>query len=188
MSLTFRCPACGQKLRADASGAGKKAKCKCGQLVVIPQLPGSRRPPPTAPVPQQHPPQPIPPPPGGFEVVELGSVPLPPTKKPEIEYPRAELYDDYEEEDLPRRRSRDIRKRDDDYDEDDEPRSRNRRPRFRCPFCGSNEIPVTRSKVSVTGWVLMVVLLLFCFPLFWIGFFIKEEYMACHNCGIKLGG
>ena len=63
-----------------------------------------------------------------------------------------------------------------------------RRSRFHCPFCGCNDPPVVRRKVSTAGWVMFVVLLCFlCLPLFWIGLLMKEEYRICADCGIKLG-
>jgi DNA-directed RNA polymerase subunit RPC12/RpoP len=70
------------------------------------------------------------------------------------------------------------------YDDDDRPVRRG----FRCPYCGSREVPVTRSKISAAGWVTFVVLLLFCLPLFWIGLLIKEEYRECYECGMRIGG
>jgi hypothetical protein len=58
---------------------------------------------------------------------------------------------------------------------------------FECPFCHSRLPPVIQNKVSTTGWVVLVVMLLFCFPLFWVGLLIKEDYRVCRSCGIKLG-
>ena len=81
--------------------------------------------------------------------------------------------------------SRPARDRDDEENDDDD-RS-GRRGRFRCPFCGSRDLPVTKSQISGAGWVVFVVMLLFCFPLFWIGLLIKEDYRVCHECGSKLG-
>lgn len=83
---------------------------------------------------------------------------------------------------------------DHDYDDDEEPAPRRRQSRrlargiFQCPFCGSLEVPVTKTKVSTAGWVMMVVLLFFCFPLFWIGLFITESYRECYDCGTRIGG
>jgi hypothetical protein len=56
-------------------------------------------------------------------------------------------------------------------------------PQFCCPSCGSKQPPISGSKVTATGWVLFVVLLLVCFPLFWIGLLIKDEYYDCSQCG-----
>ncbi len=58
---------------------------------------------------------------------------------------------------------------------------------FRCPFCQSNAGSYYLSKVSSQGWIVMLILLLFCFPLFWIGFFMKEQTYYCRSCQMKLG-
>ncbi len=74
-------------------------------------------------------------------------------------------------------------------DEDDEP-SRSRRQReqigFRCPFCQTSDPPRTVSQISQTGWILFIVLLIFCFPLCIIGLFVTEPYRVCSSCGIRL--
>jgi len=44
MPISFRCPSCGHKLRADDHGVGKKARCKCGQVVVVPRAEVSYQP------------------------------------------------------------------------------------------------------------------------------------------------
>ena len=38
MAIKFRCRFCNHKLRAPGSGGGKRAKCKCGQRVVVPRV------------------------------------------------------------------------------------------------------------------------------------------------------
>lgn len=38
MFISFRCPCCGHKLRASDRAAGKRAKCKCGQVVLVPTI------------------------------------------------------------------------------------------------------------------------------------------------------
>lgn len=57
---------------------------------------------------------------------------------------------------------------------------------FQCPFCRATMPPLTRERVSQTGWIVLVILLLFCFPLFWIGLLIKEPYRVCSQCGNTL--
>lgn len=59
---------------------------------------------------------------------------------------------------------------------------------FTCPFCRYAGAPLSRSKISTGGWVMFVVMLLFCFPLFWIGFLMKDYYRVCAGCGTTLGG
>lgn len=44
--------------------------------------------------------------------------------------------------------------------------------------------------ISSTGVIVLVVLLLFCFPLFWLPLVMdscKEDVRKCAACGIKLG-
>ena len=53
---------------------------------------------------------------------------------------------------------------------------------FRCPHCQSNAPPVIAKRIGVAGWVVFFALLIFCFPLCFIGLFIKEEYRMCSWC------
>lgn len=59
---------------------------------------------------------------------------------------------------------------------------------FRCPYCNTDETPLTRSKISVGGRVVFGVMILVCFPLFWIGLLMKENYRECSECGTRIGG
>ena len=59
--------------------------------------------------------------------------------------------------------------------------------RFRCPYCQSNLPPEVKRKISTAGWITFVLLLFFCFPLCFIGLFIKEDYRVCRSCRITLG-
>jgi hypothetical protein len=58
---------------------------------------------------------------------------------------------------------------------------------FQCPFCRSTAQPRVQRRISNAGVVTMILLAVFCFPLFWIGFLIKEDYRVCSSCGIALG-
>jgi hypothetical protein len=58
---------------------------------------------------------------------------------------------------------------------------------FRCPYCDSEEPPEIRNKISTAGWILFVVLLIFCFSLCFISLFITEEVRYCHECGTPIG-
>lgn len=61
-------------------------------------------------------------------------------------------------------------------------------PQFRCPYCQSAAPPIRCRKTSTGGWIFFWVLLLFlCFPICWIGLLIKDDYVRCASCGIKLG-
>lgn len=53
---------------------------------------------------------------------------------------------------------------------------------FRCPHCGSTELPVVSRRISTAGWIVFFALLVFCFPLCFVGLFIKEEYRMCNWC------
>lgn len=91
---------------------------------------------------------------------------------------------------------------DEDVEEDDDddykssrqhrsPRPRRRlrpRSRFCCPYCGSEEHPLIRSKVSGGGWVIFVIVLLIFFPLCWVGLLMRERYHVCYDCGVRVGG
>ena len=53
---------------------------------------------------------------------------------------------------------------------------------FHCPHCQSTAPPVIAKRIGVAGWVVFFALLIFCFPLCFIGLFIKEEYRMCSWC------
>lgn len=57
---------------------------------------------------------------------------------------------------------------------------------FRCPHCMSTYLPRVERKVSTAGWITFAVLLVFFFPLFWIGLLIKEDVMTCQTCNTRL--
>lgn len=59
---------------------------------------------------------------------------------------------------------------------------------FTCPFCRVQGVPQERKKISTGGWVVFAVLLIFCFPLFWIGLLMKDTFRVCSSCGSNLGG
>jgi lipopolysaccharide-induced tumor necrosis factor-alpha factor len=59
--------------------------------------------------------------------------------------------------------------------------------RFHCPSCGSEEYPITESQIATAGWIVFAVMLVFCWPLFWIGLLIKEDFRRCARCGAKVG-
>ena len=55
-------------------------------------------------------------------------------------------------------------------------------PPFRCPNCMSHYPPRVEKRISTAGWITFAVLLVFFFPLFWIGLLIKEEVLVCQTC------
>jgi len=58
-------------------------------------------------------------------------------------------------------------------------------PPFHCPRCMSSLIPRMERRVSTAGWITFAVLLVFFFPLFWIGLLIKEDVQVCPACNSK---
>jgi RNA polymerase subunit RPABC4/transcription elongation factor Spt4 len=57
---------------------------------------------------------------------------------------------------------------------------------YRCPRCGSQNLPHLERKISAAGWVVFAVLLVVFFPLFWVGFFIKEDVRVCPVCNSRV--
>lgn len=60
-------------------------------------------------------------------------------------------------------------------------------PVLHCPFCHTHAPAFLQKRISTGGWVTFAVLLLFFFPLCWIGLLIKEDLYVCSGCGMKLG-
>lgn len=155
--LQVHCPACNLCASVPDTLAGQRVRCSCGQVFEV-----SRES--TALVRPSDPP-PLPP-------------PLPPTSI-------ARSVDDDAEPRPLRRRPRDDDDDDDDY-EDAPRRRRRRRYGDECPYCGYAGRPVLRDQISAAGWVVFTILLLFCWPLFFIGLLIREQYMACGDCGARI--
>ncbi len=57
---------------------------------------------------------------------------------------------------------------------------------YRCPHCGTQNLPFYTRKISSAGWIVFAVLLVMFFPLFWIGFLIKEEVKICSVCNSRV--
>jgi DNA-directed RNA polymerase subunit RPC12/RpoP len=65
--------------------------------------------------------------------------------------------------------------------------SRKRRPRKEvCDVCGSTARPYEVNVISQAGWITFALLLVFFFPLFWIGLLITEPRVKCSDCGAYL--
>jgi hypothetical protein len=52
----------------------------------------------------------------------------------------------------------------------------------RCPFCAWTGVPIKNKKTTTGGWVLFAILLIFFFPLCWIGILIRETKHRCGSC------
>jgi hypothetical protein len=66
------------------------------------------------------------------------------------------------------------------------PRPKSRPRREVCPNCGSTARPYETTAISQSGWVVFAVLLVFFFPLFWIGLLMTETQVRCADCGARL--
>jgi ribosomal protein L40E len=55
-----------------------------------------------------------------------------------------------------------------------------------CPYCRTTYPPIIRRQISTAGWITFAVLLVFCWPLFWIGLLIREDIRICSACGARL--
>ena len=58
---------------------------------------------------------------------------------------------------------------------------------YRCPRCASQLTPKIEKRISSAGWIVFTVLLITFFPLFWVGFLIKEDVRVCPVCNLKVG-
>lgn len=57
---------------------------------------------------------------------------------------------------------------------------------FHCPRCATTMPPRFDSRVSTGGWITFAALLIFFFPLFWIGLLIKENVRVCSVCNLRI--
>jgi lipopolysaccharide-induced tumor necrosis factor-alpha factor len=197
--IRYSCPRCAKALEAPRGMGGQKLNCPgCGQRLQIPQ-------PPAAPPPLNK----------TILAVESQvaarpsqSGPTPPPLPQVVEAPLVELV-----EAAPARRERclecgrDITGQDrlvtcakcgslfcssacyrdhDHYAHGKKKRRRERRVGFECPYCGTREPPYLTSTISSEGWVVFALMLVFCFPLFWIGLLMTQEQRHCADCGVRL--
>lgn len=58
---------------------------------------------------------------------------------------------------------------------------------YRCPHCMSQFLPRVERRISTAGWITFALLLVFFFPLFWIGLLVKEDVRVCPSCGHRVG-
>ena len=58
---------------------------------------------------------------------------------------------------------------------------------YSCPYCHSTAPPFALQKISEAGWIVFAMMMLFCFPLFWVGLLMKEDQRYCSACRARLG-
>ncbi len=58
---------------------------------------------------------------------------------------------------------------------------------YRCPHCMSQFLPRVERRISTGGWITFAMLMVFFFPLFWIGLLVKEDIRVCPSCGNRVG-
>ncbi len=58
---------------------------------------------------------------------------------------------------------------------------------YRCPYCHTTAPPFNVQKISEAGWIVFAIMLLFCFPLFWVGLLMQEDQRVCSVCRARLG-
>jgi DNA-directed RNA polymerase subunit RPC12/RpoP len=199
--IRYTCPRCKKSLESPASFAGQKLNCPdCGQRLQIPQpsTPPSSPPlnktvlakeePVSTPTTHtsQHPPSPIPPVP--VPTVELVQEATPSgrresclecgtdiTRRSRVQacpdcgslFCSASCYRTHRNHAHARKQKK---------------RSRP----VECPYCGSREPPYARSQISQAGWITFALLLVFFFPLFWIGLLMTETEWRCRDCNALL--
>lgn len=56
---------------------------------------------------------------------------------------------------------------------------------YRCPRCGTQNLPYLTRQISTAGWITFGLLLFFTVIFFWIGLLIKEDVRICPVCGLK---
>jgi RNA polymerase subunit RPABC4/transcription elongation factor Spt4 len=56
---------------------------------------------------------------------------------------------------------------------------------YRCPRCGTQNLPYVTRQISTAGWITFAVLLVTTFIFFWIGLLIKEDVKVCPVCNYK---
>ena len=204
--IRYNCPRCKKSLESPVSFAGQKLNCPdCNQRLQIPQPPSPPAPPvnktilatveSTAPVASPSP------------VVRERSAsppPVPSLKVVEEISPSAELAPPSRRESCLEcgvdvtRRSR-VQTCPDcgslfcsaacyrEHHHHAHARKQKKHSRFvECDYCGSTARPRTTTEISQGGWIVFALLLVFFFPLFWIGLLMTETKVMCDDCGRRL--
>lgn len=72
------------------------------------------------------------------------------------------------------------------HDKRKKKRRRNADRDAECDYCGSTARPYITSQISEGGWATFIILLIFFFPLCWIGLLMTETRVKCSDCGARL--
>jgi DNA-directed RNA polymerase subunit RPC12/RpoP len=198
--IRYSCPRCKKSLESPVSFAGQKLHCPdCNQRLQIPQ-PSTPPPPPVnktilateepaAPAAHRSP---LPEPPAVPEVVEV--VEEAPSRRAPAPSGRREICLECGADVTERARVQTCSDcgsllcsamcyREHRYHAHSQ---RKRRPRNACPYCGSMARPYYTTVISQGGWTAFFLLLVFFFPLCWIGLLMTETQMKCDDCGARL--
>ncbi len=207
--IRYTCPRCKRSLESPVGYAGQKLNCPgCDQRLQIPQPSTPPAPPvnktvlateepPVAPAPAP-PPQPASPPAArrfdNLEVVEE-SEPKRDSKRRERRESCLECGTDVSDRgrvqtcaDCGATFCSAACYREHRYYAHSKRRQKKRRPeKVQCPYCDSTARPYSAWVISQAGWAVFVVLLIFFFPLCWIGLLMTEPEYKCADCGRRVG-
>lgn len=199
--IRYSCPRCKKTLESPASFAGQKLNCPdCNQRLQIPQ-PSTPHPTPalnktilatvepsaaaTARTPQPSPPDV---PPTAIPTVELVEKAAPAVRRESCLECGADITRRDRVQTCPDCGSLFCSAscyRDHHYHAHDRKRKKRSRP-VECEYCGSTTSPHRRTEISQAGWITFALLLVFFFPLFWVGLLITETQWFCADCGRRL--
>lgn len=197
--IRYTCPRCSKSLESPVSFAGQKLNCPdCGQRLQIPQ-PSTPPPPPVnktvlakeeapATAPRSTSAAASPP----VSVVAVTPVAEPPPRKAAPRETCLECGVDVTQRarvqtcpDCGSLLCSAACYRDHRYHAHAPKRKKRARP-VECHYCGSTALPYQTSVISSGGWVVFVLLLIFFFPLCWIGLLMTESQFKCADCGARL--
>lgn len=58
-------------------------------------------------------------------------------------------------------------------------------PPWTCRACGLQGQAMVQEKVSLAGWIVFALLLFVCFPLCFVGLFMKDKIAVCPRCRVQ---
>lgn len=195
--IRYNCPRCKKSLESPVSFAGQKLNCPdCYQRLQIPQP--STPPPapavnktilaleesPSAPTPRTARPSPPAVPPVPIPTVELVEETAPALRRESCLECGADITRRARVQTCPDCGSLFCSAgcyREHHYHAHAQKEKKRSRP-VECPHCGSREPPYAVTKISQAGWITFALLLVFFFPLFWIGLLITETEWRCRDC------